>query len=399
VSVAGFRNGLLAAMAAKSEMGTVRRGDRGNLQYTSSNGGSGSFGANNAERDAIKPGVDLPFRVCDWVAWRVSSLDGAPECELYWAEDRRDRAVAACAAYLKQYGNRFTTEAPNGERDFPDKQAHLAFPILGRPATLDDVRQARAIFSLEGQGEVRPAKVPELPIRARWITLMNTPIEYQNGDGTVGRKYDQDGWIWQAEEVRKGDRWERSYGFVGHHVIARVPASEIELSDGRFTSNTWGRLSAGLDARVEPVEEPTSGYEPGRPILMALRIRNRRGVEHAAPTKVLRRVAGGPPALRPGVALVAFYSAPSPSLTRVHWRGPAEELKPKRTDRFDPGANDASRPLAPFEVFEAMRLDLNEWFDLTKPGGYHVHVKFTADSGFGAGSSNDWYFTIGDRIL
>jgi hypothetical protein len=94
---------------------------------------------------------------------------------------------------------------------------------------------------------------------------------------------------------------------------------------------------------------------------------------------------------------VAFYSAPSPSLTRVYWRGPAEELKPKQTDQFDPGANDASRPLAPFEVFEAMRLDLHEWFDLTKPGGYRVHVKFTAESGVGEGASNDWYFTIGDR--
>ena len=257
--------------------------------------------------------------------------------------------------------------------------------------------QARAIFSLEGQGEVRPAKVPELPIKARWITLKNTPIEYQNGDGTVGRKYDQDGWIWQAEEVRKGDRWERSYGFVGHHVIARVPASEIELSDGRFTYNTWGRLPAGLDARVEPVEAPTAGYEPGRPILMALRIRNRRGVEHAAPTEFLRRGAGGPPALRPrrrarGLLFSPESLSDSRALARSRRRTEAEADGPLR-----PGATDASRPLAPFEVFEAMRLDLNEWFDLTKPGGYHVRVKFTADSGVGEGASNDWYFTIGDR--
>ena len=42
-----------------------------------------------------------------------------------------------------------------------------------------------------------------------------------------------DGWVWQAEEVRRGDRWERYYGFVGPHVIARIPADEIELPGGR----------------------------------------------------------------------------------------------------------------------------------------------------------------------
>jgi len=377
-------------------MGTVRRGDRGTFQYKMRDGGSGSFGSSKADLDAVKPGVDLAFRVCDYLAWQVSLLDGAPECELYWPEDRRDRAVAASAAYLKRYGDRFTAEAPDGERDFPSKKGHLAFPILGRPATLVDVREARAIFSLEGQGEgeVRMAKVPELPIKARWTTLKDSPVEYQNSDGTVRREYDQDGWIWQAEELRKGDRWERSYGFVGHHVIARVPAAEIELGNGRF-NNIWGPLPGGLDARVEPVEPLSSGYEPGRPILVAVRIRNRRGVEHPSPTEFLRRVPDGRPALRRGIALAVFYSAPSLSLTGTRWRGPEEDLKPKRTDRFDPG--DASRPLAAFEVFEAMRLDLNDWFDLTRPGAYHLRVRFAADSGVGEGASNDWYFTVGDR--
>ena len=53
--------------------------------------------------------------------------------------------------------------------------------------------------------------------------------------------------------------------------------------------------------------------------------------------------------------------------------------------------------MAPFEAFEAMRLDLNDWFDLTRPGSYRVRVTFAADSGVGAGTSNDRYFTIGER--
>ena len=44
-----------------------------------------------------------------------------------------------------------------------------------------------------------------------------------------------------------------------------------------------------------------------------------------------------------------------------------------------------------------MRLDLNDWFHLTRPGTYRVRVAFAADSGFGEGTSNDWYFTVGDR--
>lgn len=73
---------------------------------------------------------------------------------------------------------------------------------------------------------------------------------------------------------------------------------------------------------------------------------------------------------------------------------PHEELKPKRTDSFAAGG--ALRPLAPFEEFEAMRLDLKEWFDLSRPGLYQVWVTFSAESGFGEGTSNRWYFTMGD---
>lgn len=41
---------------------------------------------------------------------------------------------------------------------------------------------------------------------------------------------DQDGEIWQAEEAQENGKWKRDYGFVCRHIIARVPASEIEFS-------------------------------------------------------------------------------------------------------------------------------------------------------------------------
>ncbi len=97
-------------------------------------------------------------------------------------------------------------------------------------------------------------------------------------------------------------------------MIARVPAAEIELRDARFGRN-WGPLASGLDAQIEPLDSHNDGYEPGRPILMAMRIRNRRGVENTAPTEFLRRGDDGRTALRRGVALAVFYSPPSLSRT------------------------------------------------------------------------------------
>ena len=57
---------------------------------------------------------------------------------------------------------------------------------------------------------------------------------------------------------------------------------------------------------------------------------------------------------------------------------------------------DATRSLAPLESFEAMRIDLNDWFDMTKPGKYQLGVTFDASSGLGQGSSGDVQFQVGD---
>ncbi len=132
----------------------------------------------------------------------------------------------------------------------------------------------------------------------------------------------------------------------------------------------------------------------GKPIRVIFRLRNRRGVENAAPTEFLRQGDDGRPVLRRGVALAVFYSAPSGSRTDWFPEHLQDALKPMQADRFTRG--EAARPLAPFEAFEVMRLDLNDWFDLTRSGPYRVHVAFAADSGVGEGTSNDWYFTIGD---
>ena len=193
------------------------------VRYELKEGINGGVSASEADLEGVAQGVDQSIRACDYIAWKISAITGAPRCELYWTREKRDEAVKACVAFLKTYGDRFTAEAPPGERVHPfEKTAHLAFPILDRPATKEDVRAGRAIFSLEGEGETRRVELPPLPIKAKWITPKEAP-----GDSA------EDGWVWQAEEVRKGGQWERYYGFVGRHVIARVPASSIDLAGSR----------------------------------------------------------------------------------------------------------------------------------------------------------------------
>src|SRR5262249_28313989 len=115
----------------------------------------------------------------------------------------------------------------------------------------------------------------------------------------------------------------------------------------------------------------------------------------AAPAEFLRRGAGGRTALRRGVTLVVYYAAPKRNRSDMLFDWPQDEVKTKPSDPFVPEPK--TRSLAPFETMEAIRLDLNDRFDLTRPGTYRVQVTFTADSGVGEGESNHWMFTVVER--
>jgi hypothetical protein len=300
--------------------------------------------------------------------------------------------VAACVAYLNRFGSSFTAQAPPGVHDGPQPKAHLRFPILGKPASREDVASARAMFSLEGQGEVRLANIPGLPQPARWITLKDSPIDRTYADGVTRREYETDGIVWQSEEVRKNDGWERYYGFVGHHVVAAAPASEIEFGS-QF--GPWWNLKGGLDARSELVEARTTGYEPGQPILVAVHFRNRLGVAHTCPTELIRPGADGKPTLRKGVNLSLWRSMSVSPWSASSQLQPNDPVALEHDAHFEPG--DTSRVLQPLESFEALRFDLGDWFDLKKPGGYRLRVSFAANSGLGEGSSSEVLFHTGDE--
>ena len=79
-------------------------------------------------------------------------------------------------------------------------------------------------------------ELPEFPQSAKWKTLIQFPIQTigpkdpQTNEPTRLNSFDQSGLIWQAEEVMVDGHWQRYYGFVGRHIIAKVPADEIELT-------------------------------------------------------------------------------------------------------------------------------------------------------------------------
>jgi hypothetical protein len=386
--VPAYREALLAALANRTKVGTAVRKPEGVVQYTLTSGRNDGFADERVPDPADRPGVEVPIRTCDYVAWKLSTLDGAPECQLTWPEAKRDQAVAACAEYLRRYGPRLAAEYHPDDPTTRGPIAVLRFPSLEHPATPDDVRAGRAVFSLSGEGETRVVALASgNPVRARWIALKSFPVDHSASvDPTLG-DFLQDGWVWQAEEVLKGNRWERFYGFVGHATIARVAASEIEFSpDHQRRLN----LPGGLSARLETAEPPIAVFRPGQPILVTLRLYNVHGVEQSSPTEFARAGADGQPALRRGISLV-LKEIPRGDNGFGSMRDLPARL-PTRTDRFVPG--NASRTLAPTASFDACRLDLNDWYAGLQPGGYWFHLTFGADSGIGQGTTNRMEFWI-----
>ncbi len=187
-------------------------------------------------RDPLLPKTDTPqdFRVCDLYAQQTAQLEGAPLFELYWPEAVRDEALIKVRKFVEHWGPRYGKVAsPYSRRSYPGFGTYAAFtlPPLDHPATDEDVKQGRAIFSLGIDKPVRTVAVKPFPQPALWTTLKDFPMTRNTGAPVAELvvTYDQDGEIWQAEEVQENGEWKRYYGFVGRHIIARVPASEIEF--------------------------------------------------------------------------------------------------------------------------------------------------------------------------
>jgi hypothetical protein len=91
-----------------------------------------------------------------------------------------------------------------------------------------------AIFSLGTDAPTRAVPLPDFPRLAIWKTykqfyLYSSDIDPKTGKTVWTPEPDQQGEVWQAEERLEKGKWKRYYGFVGAHVVAMVPAEEIEL--------------------------------------------------------------------------------------------------------------------------------------------------------------------------
>jgi hypothetical protein len=367
------------------------------------------------------PGTNVAFRVCDACAFALSPLDGFPQCELFWPEKERNRAVAAAAAFLKQHGRRFR---PSGvpvdvggvKRPLPSRwspvpawtgfssfHVRLALRLLDRPATPEDVRSGDAVFALAGQGKVQVYKLPAPPVAATWTTLKAYPfvaddLEHDWADSVPPKPkkivgYEQDGLVWQAEEQLADGRWHRYYGFVGCHGLAKVPAEEIDFpafpdtyrddfEDNRVSYSLpvnkdfdagW-IFPEGLKVDQRPMGmdgQSTFLWDHNAPLVLKMRVRNHCGTDRTLP--LLVRACDGP---APGGAI--------PVEIRLHvcdvysfWLGektswaPVTPRKPSRLVLRQPAG-----AIRPTEEVDLLQCDVSDQFDITRPGIYCASVQF-----------------------
>ena len=333
------------------------------------------------------PHARVEFRVCDWIAHELSELHGMPRCELYWQQAERDKAVVACAGLLRQYGERFQI---NGSGNIV-----ISFAPFDHPAAPEDVAAGRAIFSLAGQGAVRVFPLPYLPTGAKWLALKDdatsqTALDPRTNQPTTVVSYDQDGVVWQAEEVQVGGTWKRYFGFVGRHCLAKVPAAEIDFSRDAGPS---ARI-AGLDVvALEPggSDDTLVGDSLpwiGGPLPVVVLVRNDTGLDRPLPRFVIDGAGVAKPRDSIGVRLSLSYAdrQRGESLHRQFARfcqggsgdkPPAWRELPRKPASFQ--LRSVDRDLKALETFQILKFDLRDYFQLAPAGWYRIAV--TCDTG------------------
>lgn len=379
LTLPAFRKQVARLLTVKRRGGCVTTIDKQQVEVRTDETWSGPGGKQPAEAPFSPPGTTVEFRVCDLVAYELSEIRGLPRCELYWPETNRDKAVAACLQFLRKYGERFQADGI--------RSVEVKLPLLDRPATPEDVQAGRAIFTLAGQGETRVVPLPQRPAPARWLTLKDYPVSQVFFDAKTKQQktvagYDQDGPVWQVEEVRSGDTWRRYVGFVGRHCLARVPAEEIEFP---FTYN-WEAHLDGFEVRTffPSGDGPMATSRPwiGGPLPIAVDVCNCRGVDRRPPRFVIDEAGATRPKDSIGVTIGLCYadrqsgeSFDNQNARLFNWGtepGPWREL-PRKAAPLRLRA--ADRALKPLETFELVRFDLRDHFELAGPGWYRLVVK------------------------
>lgn len=174
------------------------------------------------------------------------------------------------------------------------------------------------------------------------------------------------GTVWQAEEVLENGQWKRYYGFVGHHRLVRVGATDIEFPPG---DGKWLHLGKGLKARLEGPTAADLDAE-GSPrfawdaeVKISLFLRNPLGVDSIVSLDT-------PPRLR------LWYSPEAISRKGMLVAEAREdrdwiEVKAKKEARWPIPVR---RTLAPAEEIRAGHINPRDWFRLDRPGFYRLQM-------------------------
>ncbi len=401
LGIKSFHDQMLRGLSDQTPYGTITIGANHEIE-TKEDNSSGKTTVASGETHIAPVGSVMQLRICDKYAYQISLLQGAPEIQDYWPQADRDMAVKGCGSFLNTYAERLRyNDKFQVEDDFPIKQAyHLTFPLLNHSASIAEANSRTAIFSLENQGERRLFKLPAIPMKATWVTLKKYPYDQQGFDtvknqSIISHVFQQDCYVWQAEELMVNGVWQRYYGVVGPHEVEKVPAAEIEFPMKWWD---WPPLGGGTDCSLHLTgesEDVTHVSLPvGKPITIHLLLRNRRGVPQELPAHLTANLKDGKLAVHAGINITVHHMSDEPDPRRAEGPDAGILLDEKPLSDLPSERSNEKKLVESADSYEAASLDLRDCFDLTRPGRYRVRINFTKQSGLGEGSTQQIDFQL-----
>jgi hypothetical protein len=106
LDVPAFRGMILAALADRAPIGTAESRENGVVTVKLEQGLVMNRQSLGNDDDAFAQGIVVPMRMCDFYAWELATLKGAPAFNPCWPEKRREAALGAMAAFVKRKSER-----------------------------------------------------------------------------------------------------------------------------------------------------------------------------------------------------------------------------------------------------------------------------------------------------
>jgi hypothetical protein len=266
--------------------------------------------------------------------------------------------------------------------------------------------------------------MPKLPRNARWTTLKDYPFLQDTWDASRALKktvgYQQEGIVWQAEEMEIGGRWQRYYGFVGRFGLAKVPAEETQFSTTFSLGEEWIALDehvfVGLEAAPNAEERhcvrkcedpwyfpPMLFYHVGQSMVFRVVAHNRSGAGRPFPS-LAEDIGGKMPDASIRMSLQLRYSPEPPAIScerslpgwEIMYRivgMPWTEVHRKTSERLIAGQTE--RKLAPAEHADCLPINLDRLFGIIRAGTYRLSLRLACGKN-GAWQEQEIVFAVSE---